>query len=289
MIENIHSTFNNREIALLFYLFIFICWALTQKSIRKSIWNLIKALFEKHIFLSILALTIYVSVIIYGLYKIKIWDFGLIKDTIYWTFGTGFILMMNSNDAIKEDNYIKKVITENIKVLMIVEFIVGLYVFGIITEFILMPIMILLSMMLGYTEAYEEQNKQLKDALLKVFGVIGIIYLIYSGIKIYQHFKEFASYDNLRAFTFPIIMTFLFIPFAYLFALYIHYENLMIRVKFSLKNNKKLYKFATKRILISVNFNLYRLKLMTPGFLFSECSTKEDIINEINRKLKPSG
>jgi len=284
MIDYLNKTFNNREIALIFYLVIFIIWTLTQKSIRESIFEVIKYLFVKQILISILILLIYVSVIVFALTLIDLWNSKLIKDTMYWTFGTGFILMMNSNNAIKEENYLRKIVKENIRLLVIVEFIVGLYVFGIVTELILMPILILLSMLLGYTEVNEE-HKQVKNFLLKVFGIIGFFYLIYSGLKIYQDFKDFATYDNLRTFLFPILMTILFLPFAYFYALYMHYESLFVRLRFSFKDNKALCRFAKWRILLSVNFSLKKLKLITPGYLFGGCKTKDDIKQEITEKL----
>lgn len=288
IIDFLHRTFNNREIALIFYLLVFIIWTLTQKKIRKSILGIIKALMVKQILISILFLLIYVSIVVYGLSFVDLWNSKLIKDTIYWTFGVGFILMMNSNKAIKEEHYLRKIIQDNIKLLMIVEFIVGLYIFGIIAEFILMPIVIFLSVLLGYTEVYKE-HYQVRNFLLTVFGIIGIFYLFYSGFKIYQDFKSFASYDTLSAFLYPIIMTFLFLPFAYFYALYMHYESLFVRIEFSLKDNKCLCRYAKWRILLSVNFSLLRLKKIIPGFLFCGCKTKDEIKQEIRNKLKSSG
>jgi hypothetical protein len=257
---------------------------LTQKKIRKSIFGVLKALFAKQIFVSILCLLLYIIVIVYGLRHIDLWNSSLIKDTIYWTFGVGFILMMNSNKALQEENYFKKFIQENIKLFVILEFILGLYVFGIIAEFILMPIVIFLSVLLGFTEASEE-HKQVKNFLQKIFGLIGVFYLIYSGFEIYQNFKDFATYDNLRALILPAIMTISFLPFAYIYVLYTHYESLFVRVGFFLKDNKSLRRFAKWRILLSVNFNLKKLKLITTGYLFGDCKTKEDIKHEIIFRL----
>lgn len=284
VLDYLHRTFNNREIVLISYLLIFILWTLTQKKVRKSILGVVKALFAKQIFVSILCLLLYITVIVYGLSLLNLWNFSLIKDTIYWTFGVGFILMMNSNKALQEEYYFKKFIKKNIKLFVILEFILGLYVFGIVTEFILMPIVIFLSVLLGFTEANEE-HKQVNNFLLKIFGLIGVLYLIYSVFEIYQNFKNFATYDNLRALTFPAIMTISFLPFAYIYVLYTHYESLFVRVGFFLKDNKSLCRFAKWRILLSVNFNLKKLKLITPRHLFGDCKTKEDIKHEIIFRL----
>lgn len=288
ILDYLHRTFNNREIALISYLLIFIIWILTQKKIRKSITDVIKALMAWKILASIFILMLYVSLIAYGLSKIGLWDKTLIKDTIYWTFGVGFIIMMNFDKALKEKDYFKNLIKANFKLLLIIEFIIGLYVFGIITEFILMPFVILFSILLGYIEVYKEY-KEVQNFLYIIFSILGIVYLIYSGYHIYQDFNDFASYDNLKVFLFPIIMSILFLPFAYSFALLIHYESLFVRLGFSLKDKKELRRYAKWRIILSVNFSILKLKRITPGFLFGGCSTKDDIKKEIRNKLKPIG
>ena len=286
ILDYVNKTFNNREIALISYLLIFIIWALTQKKIRKSFMPVVKAIMAWKILASIFALVIYVALVVYGLFKIGLWDKSLIKDSIYWTLGVGLVIMMSFDKALKEEHYFKNLVKENFKVLLIIEFIVGLYVFGIITEFILMPFVILFSMLLGYTEIYKE-HEQVRKLINGLFGILGTVYLIYSGYHIYSDFNGFATTGNLKIFLFPILMSILFLPFAYTYALLVHFESLFVRLGFFLKD-KKLRRFAKWRILLSVNFSILRLKRMTPGMLFIDCTTKNDIKEEIRNKLKPS-
>lgn len=286
ILDYANKTFNNREIALISYLLIFIIWALTQKKIRKSFMPVVKAIMAWKILASIFALVIYVALVVYGLFKIGLWDKSLIKDSIYWTLGVGLVIMMSFDKALKEEHYFKNLVKENFKVLLIIEFIVGLYVFGIITEFILMPFVILFSILLGYTEIYKE-HEQVRKLINGLFGILGTVYLIYSGYHIYSDFNGFATTGNLKIFLFPILMSISFLPFAYSYALLVHYESLFVRLGFFLKD-KKLRRFAKWRILLSVNFSILRLKRMTPGMLFIDCTTKNDIKEEIRNKLKPS-
>ena len=248
--------------------------------------KVIKTFFVWKILASVLMLVIYVGLIAYGLSKIKLWDKTLIKDTIYWTFGVGFIIMMSFDKALKEKNYFKNLIKDNFKLLIIIEFIVGLYVFGIITEFIIMPFVIVFSALFGYTEVYK-QYKQVQNFINALFGILGVVYLIFSGYHIYKDFNDFASYDTLKSFISPILMSILFLPFAYTYALLIHYESLFVRLKFSLTDNPELRRYAKWRIIRSVQFRLSRLKRFTPGLLFGGCTTKEDINRVIRNKLNP--
>ncbi|HTO16358.1 MAG TPA: hypothetical protein VLZ83_11335 [Edaphocola sp.] len=285
ILDYLNKTFNNREIALISYLMIFIVWVLTQKKLRLSIASVVKAFTAWRILVLIFALLLYISFIVLGLFKMRLWDKYLIKDTVYWTFGVGFIILMNYDKAFKEEHYFKDLIKENFKVLLILEFIVGLYVFGIITEFILMPFVILFSVLLGYTQVYKE-HEEVHKFINGIFVILGTVYIIYSGYHIYSDFTEFATAENLKILLFPIIMSVLFLPFAYSFALLVHYESLFARIDSFVKDSK-LRRFAKLRIFLSVNFSIIKLKKITPGFLFNGCSTKEDIMNEINFKLNP--
>ena len=282
--DHLNNTFNNREIALIFYFFLFLLWALTQPKIRESFLTLIKAFFVWRIQVSVFILLVYVTLIIYLLYLLNFWDTFLIKDTIYWTFGVGFILMFSSDKAMKEEHYFIFLIRDNFRFLVIIEFIVGLYVFSLVIEFILMPIVIFFLMLLGYAEVYKEY-RQIKNILQTILSIAGISYLSYSLFHIYQDFNHFATYNTLITFLFPIIMTSLFIPFAYFYALVTQYELLFIRVGLSIKEDEKLCRYAKWRLLTSVNFSLYKIKKITPGLLFGGCKTKKEIRNEIANKL----
>ena len=63
------------------------------------------------------------------------------------------------------------------------------------------------------------------------------------------------------------------------------YESLFVRISIYLKDNKSLRRFAKWRILLTVNFSLRKLKLITPGYLFGGCTTKQEIKNEIIERM----
>ena len=272
----ITNTFNNREIALIIYLIIFLIWTLFQQKIRKSLCVLFKTLTNKWILIS------YVLLILYGFTYINLWDFSLFKDSIYWTFGVGFIIMMNSDKAIKNDYYFKNMLINNLKLILILEFLVNLYVFNLIAELILMPIVIFMTMIQSYSEVYNEYSK-VKKLMNNIFTFLGIGYFIFAIYKIVIDFKEFASTDNLRAFLFPIVMTIIFIPFAYLYALLMHYQSFFVRLKFTIKNDKQLIKYAKRKTFRMCNFSLSKLKKLSREMIFFNVKNKSDLQLEINK------
>ena len=122
----IASELNGREIAVLVWLLLFICYGIFQKNFRSSFLAVLKSFFQIKIIAVFVAMLFYVFLILWGLYIIKIWDLYLVKDTIFWLFGSAFILLLNSNKAIQNDNHFKNVLKDNIRLVIFLEFILEL-------------------------------------------------------------------------------------------------------------------------------------------------------------------
>jgi len=60
-------------------------------------------------------LILYVAFIALGLFRIGLWDKSMIKDTVYWTFGVGFIIMMNFDKALKEEPILRTLLKKILK------------------------------------------------------------------------------------------------------------------------------------------------------------------------------
>lgn len=290
MIDYIKNSLNNREIATLIWVTLFIFVMLLDNNIRKSIGGVLKALMNKWISISILAMLIYVSLMVYGFYKINIWDLKLLKGTILWTFGVAFIMLMNSQKALKDDNYFKKIILDNFKLLVVFTFIVNLYVFNLITEVIIIPVMILFVLLQVRAES-KEDFKQVKNILDYVAAILSIGYLIFAIIMIFKDTKTFLQIDNLKSFLLPIVLTILFIPFAYLYALLMLYQTFFVRLKFTIKKNNKLIKYSKRKVFWKCGFNLKKIKKVTRKMIFFDIKDKNDLKIELNNALinKPSG
>jgi hypothetical protein len=71
-------------------------------------------------------------------------------------------------------------------------------------------------------------------------------------------FNKFASMSTLENFIIPILLTLTFLPFVYLVAVYVAYENLFIRLQFFIKD-PSLLKYTKKRILQVFHFRLVAL------------------------------
>jgi hypothetical protein len=276
--------FNNREKAIIIWLLIFIVWALLQKNIRNSILDVLKALLQKKILAVLVVMLLYVGLVIFLFYKIQLWGVFLIKDTVFWVLGTAFVLLMNANKATQDEHYFRKILLDNLKLILILEFIINFYTFNLWVEIILMPFLFVIVATGAVAETKKEYLpvKKVIDSILAIFGISLMVFAFYS---IFSDYQNFVTTDNLRTFLLPPLLTFTFLPFVYFFALYMAYENIFVRLDIFLKNNKKLAKFAKRKIFTLCFVNLRKLNKFSNENTgeFMKLNNKNDVLNIIQQ------
>ena len=124
--NTITDIFNNREMAIILWLLIFLIWVLTFKDIRSSIHSFGGTLFQKLFIIAFLAMSIYVGLILLLYFYLHLWDLTMVKETIYWFFGTALVLSFNVNNANDDEDYYKKILLNKVKFILILEFIINL-------------------------------------------------------------------------------------------------------------------------------------------------------------------
>jgi len=217
------------------------------------------------------------------MYKIGFWDKSMLKDTVVWTVTVGFVMLAQSaTKATKDDRYFKEIFLENIKLTVIVEFIVNLYVFDFWVELLLVPIAVLFGGMITVAERKPEYEKVLKflNTCLVIFGIFSIMYAVFHLIA---GFKDFATIQNLDGFLFPILMTFSFLPFAYIMAVYSCYETFFIRVKIAYRHNPLMFKFAKHKIIMTTKLNLSKVRKLAKELQIYNINTKKELLESLKK------
>ena len=102
------NTFNNRKIATAILLLVIFVLILLKEDIRRLVFNTVKMIFDLKILTPMLLMAVYTIGIVYILSQINIWDTSLVKDTIYWLFFTGIVLMSNFITSREAQNLFRK-------------------------------------------------------------------------------------------------------------------------------------------------------------------------------------
>jgi len=275
------NMFNNREIALFIWLSFFVIVVLFKKDIRESLKRVLQAFFKIKLLSINILMLIYVAILIYVLYIIGLWNTALIKDTALWFFGVAFIMLMNTNKANENDKYFKSILIANLKLVVVLEFILNLYVFNFTVELILTPIIIFI-LMLNVVAETRAEYLIVKKFLDKLLAMWGVFLLIFTAHNIIKDFHSLVNLKNLYSFILPPILTFSYLPFIYFMALYMRYENIFIRIDFSNKD-ETIKKFAKRKILTSCHINLKKLNHFSRKIGIMKFDQKEDVLNAIQK------
>jgi len=279
----IQAIFNNREIALLFWIALIVLAVLLSK-LRKSLVPIFKILTGKMFLIIFSLIGAYLYGIILLLQNLEVWQSSNLKDVLFWLFSVGLILVFKINEA-KSNAYFKGIFLSAIKWTILLEFIVNLYSFSLLTEIIILPVLVFLAMTQAVAEM-DEKHKMVSKYLQNVIAVAGLLIFSFSLYKTVINFDAVLTFQNLVVFLLPSTITILFIPFVYFLALYSTYESYFIHLDFMTVKKDKV-KEVKKLILRIANINLDKLLRIKRNFekrVFYDDTVLKDYVQEISKK-----
>lgn len=251
-------TFNSRDEALLLWIAVALLWLLSKESTRKPLFNLSKAFLNWKVLLIFLLMITHVGIELAAFNKINLVDKCLIKDVIFWLFGSAFIILININKVNSDKKFFRKMIIDNLKLIVVVEFIINFYTFNFFIEIVLVPLIFFL-MAMSIIAGMEKKLSLVKKIMDFSLTIVGIIIIVYAFIGLINHSRDLTTLDNIRSFILPPALTILYVPFIYFLALFMAYELLFVRLESLLHHNKGLIGVAKRKIIFFCNINLKKL------------------------------
>lgn len=228
---NVLEYFNNREIAIFVWLLAFSLYVLRIKKVRGSLAGVFKAIASVKIIIPVMLLAVYIGSIAYFLSRLGLWNIALVKDTIFWFCSAGMITMFKYVTAKKGDIPIKELLLDNLKFIVILEFIMNTFTFAIWAELLIVPVVTIIVMMNAYVEA-TKKNRDVAKLLGGIQAIIGLALMGYAFYRAVNDYQILGTLDTLRSFLLPIFLSTAIIPMAHLMAVYANYESLFIGFKF---------------------------------------------------------
>lgn len=274
--------FNNRELASILLASIFITYTIykinDKKSIFKQFFDLFLAFFEKKLRQIQYFFLAYIFIEIIILHNFFYWDSSYLKDTVMWMFSVYFLIMKHSK-LVEKKYFIKNILIDNLKFIAIFEFIVNLYTFNFIFEFIMLTIITFIVLVQTVME-YQEQKED-TELVKKVFNFIlsfFTITILFLTIKsIYDDYQNIVITDLIKKFFLPFLLTLFYLPFYYILILIFKYESIFVLV--DLYQKDKWLNIYTKIKIILTCFMSYdklkKINLIT--FFLSKANSKKEI------------
>ncbi len=279
----VNDIFSTRELAIALWIVIILVLCVIWNKTKSSIWSVIESIFCKQFLRLYLFIIAYTALIIYALYLIGYWNWFLMKDSflsmIFIALVSCFKIVCNK-DRIK---FLKKLIADAIKWTAIVQFITSTYIFNFFVEFIVLFILAFIGCLSAVAER-EEKNKvvvKLCNTILIIYSLISIVFSLNQAI---HHYQNFITINTLKIFLLPIIMSLLYMPLIYCFAMRCLYEEIFVRLKFIVKEDNKLMPYFKFKARINYCFRLHKLEKFRVSAMFARelFSSKQDIDNFFN-------
>ena len=260
------SILSTREWATLIWGCIFMLYVLCHREIRKSLWNVIVIFFDKKLRILWEIILLYVLTITIVFCYLPIWENIYIKDIIIWFLFSGLIYCMNAVSSEADEIYIKKILKDNLKFTMILEFFMSTFTFNIWIELAIIPVITIITVMNVIAERKEEYKSvhKLLDSVLAIAG----FWIFYETIKIgINEYKQLNIINTLVSFMIPIAYLILIIPLEYALELYSKYELLFLRMTFKEEKDKKTKIRHRVAIICSCRISVRRVLLFQREYM----------------------
>ena len=227
------NIFSTREISIILWGIILFIASMFVKGMSKILGDFFKIAGSKIVILFISISAIYTLLMVSLLWKLYLWNITLLKDTCIWFLFSFISIIFNVNKA-RNFSFFREIIKDNIKIILVFEFVVNFYTFSLPVELIIIPIISFIGIVQGFAEATqkrEPKNQQVASCFGKIMSIFGAGLLIFTTYKTVTDYANFFTISNLKSFLLPINLTLLSLPFLYGLALYMEYENLFKVIK----------------------------------------------------------
>ncbi len=258
------SFLSTREWATIIWVIIFFLYVIMHKEMRKCLWKVVVIFFDEKLRILWEIILLYVLAITLVFYYSPVWQNIYIKDIVIWFLFSGLIYCANAVSNEADDKYISKVLKDNLKITIVLEFFMGTFTFNIWIELMIIPIITFISLMSVFSENKEEYKDVHKvcDFVLAVAG----LWMLYETIKLgISEYKNLNIINTIVSFLIPIVYMFLLIPLEFSLELYSKYENLFSRMSFMEPDNRK---FAHRFCIIAVcKFSIRKVLLFQKKYM----------------------
>lgn len=240
----------SRELSLVIWSGAIVVWALSVSAVRKSLGPMIRSLMTPALGLPLVMMLGYVGAVVAGLHRAGWWQPGDTKDTILWIVGFAVVTFFETPEISRDPSRLKRVVAEVLSLAVVIEFVMNLFVMRLLFELLLVPVMAMVAMLLVLAEQRKEHAEAAR--LLRLAqSSIGFCLAAYVAFQLVTRFGEIATIGTAREFALPILLSFLFLPFQYLMALYAGYDGVLRRLGWLIRD-RVVRRYARRRTTFSV-------------------------------------
>jgi hypothetical protein len=271
--------------AIIIWLIVFLIIIFFIKSIRNAVFSVIRAFLAIKLIVPFIGMTLYISLILYLLSLIGLFNAILIKDALFWFIIGAIPLFFKAVDIEKKyKKFFRNNAIEFIKLTTFFNFFINFYTFNIIIELILVPVVIVIVLLVAVSKT--DEKYKIVENFLNFIIIIIVAYLILNFIyNLFTNPNGFLNANTGLTYILPAILTITLLPYIYILALYIEYDTFYLRLKMVFTDSET-YKYVFKKVFKKYNLDFFGLIAFLSEFRIYNMQNNEDINKEILRAEK---
>lgn len=240
--------FTTREISTAIWIAFLILWILLHRPTRKALVNVLRTACSIQLILPFFLMIAYATGITFLFYKSAFWKPLFIRDIVLWIFFVGTPLFFGAINKQAEEHYFKNIIINNLKLTVLIEFLISTFTLPLIWELILVPVFTFI-FMLDTVASIKNQYKPAKKVIASLIIIINVVFIYETVLVAIGAFATLSPSDTLISLFIPIVFSILYIPISYLFSVVSKYQFIFIRMSFKESNgnwkSKLLHRLKT--------------------------------------------
>lgn len=274
---------NNRELAIVTWFVLaltYVVWKSRGIPASGAFMNLVRAFFQPRIQVVLLWATLWVVLCVQALRYINIWEVSNLKTTLIWGGAFAFVSIMSVNRIEEERTYFRTTLKETFNVTAIVAFIAEAYTFSLFIELLLVPLAFVVGAMHVLSERKTE-HKAVHNLTTWVLVTIVVAYVANGTYSALSNLDEFWSWENLREFSVPLILSAMFLPYLYALSVIMTYEIVGSGITLLFKDRRALHRYAMFQALLSFRLGLEGLRRWKRNIGIFRPESKEQVRSSI--------
>lgn len=281
---------SNREIATLIYLGLLLAAVLLWKKARPLALDVVRAFFVPKLTQVWLLMSLYVAACVWLLAWLNLWEWPNLKSTLLWWLTVGFTSVFEAQRLKDKPHMLRKLVRDAFTLSAVVLFIAELVSFPLWVELLMLPSLVFLTLLIAVGE-HQTDKPGVPRALKLLRGLqmlAGLTILSFSYWLVASSVTEFWSLNTLREFGLPLLLWLMFVPFIFLLAVYMTYEEAFIHLRTRPKQTS-IVRYARWRALFAFGWNIDGVKRLARDIRGRDIAEKQSIkeaIREIKRLLK---
>lgn len=253
--------FNNRELATALWALVIFILILRTDAGRSGLRGVGSAFFVPKILAIVGLMLLYSTMVVALLAAAGLWELVLLKDTLMW-FSFGALGMMTRFATMDHvDNFFRKVLVENVKFVIILQFLINSYTFPLVIELILMPLLVLIIVVSTVADS-DKSYARVSDLSMWTQAIIGFSMLGLASTRAILDFQELAILDAVRSIALVPALSLLLSPFLYFVILVFKYELIFVRLNMGVDKSHELKRYARRRVLLCAHISLRRVQVI---------------------------